>query len=139
MFVSSSTPSSGTGTAPAVSVEISPSTLELTAGETGSVTAKAVNTSASVTYTSSNQTVATVNRSTGKITAKKAGTAVITAAVSVQGKSYTAQCTVTVTEKKDVTPPPQTESKTPEELSAEVVALVNAERAKKGQIGRAHV
>lgn len=132
MFVSSSTPSSGTGTAPAVSVEISPSTLELTAGETGSVTAKAVNTSASVTYTSSNQTVATVNRSTGKITAKKAGTAVITASVSVQGKSYTAQCTVTVTEKKDVTPPPQTESKTPEELSAEVVALVNAERAKKG-------
>ena len=105
---------------------MSPSTLELEAGKTGSVKAVYDGGYASIRYTSSNPNVATVDNR-GNVTAKKAGTAVITASTTALGKDLTATCTVTVT-----APVEQQPSKTPEQLCAEVVTLVNQERAKQG-------
>lgn len=114
-----------TVTAPAVSAQlkITPEALSLKAGETGSVKAALTGGSATVSYSSSSQSVATVDLS-GKVTAKAAGTAIITASATVSGERLAATCTVTVTA--------AAASKTPEQLSAEVVELVNQERAKQG-------
>ena len=105
-----------------VTLKMNPTSLSLTVGSTGTVTATASGTASapSITYTSSNQTIATVSGTT--VTGKAAGTAVITAKMVVDGKTYTATCSVTVT----------APAQTPEDLCAEVVRLVNIEREKQG-------
>ncbi len=126
MFVGSNAASEGTGDTQAVSLSISPETLELEVNETGSVKASLSSGSAAVTYSSSNSAVATVS-SSGLVTAKKAGTATITASATVSGKRYTATCTVTVKASQTAST-----AQTPEQQCAEIVRLVNEERAKVG-------
>ncbi len=78
-------------------VTISPTSLELAKGKTGTLTATVAPSNAtdkSVTWTSSNTSVATV--SNGTVTAVAAGTATITAKTS-NGKTATATVTVTGT------------------------------------------
>ncbi len=75
-------------------ISISPSTLTITAGETGSLTATVTPSNAtdkSVTWKSSDESVATVKN--GTVTALKAGSATITATTS-NGKTATASITV---------------------------------------------
>ncbi|MDR2924070.1 MAG: Ig-like domain-containing protein, partial [Treponema sp.] len=80
----------------ASSVTINPTSLSLTVGGTaGSLTATTVPTGATVTWISSNNTIATV--SNGIVTAVAAGTANITATITVNGTTYTSNtCAVTV-------------------------------------------
>lgn len=108
-----------------VSLKMDPASLTLTAGQTGSVRASVSGTTSapSISYTSSNENVAAVS-SSGTVTAKGAGTASITAAMTWEGTRYTAVCAVTVNA--------PIVSQTPEEMRAEVVRLVNEERAKEG-------
>ncbi len=79
---------------------ISPTTLALHTGETGSVTATLTDGGSTVsavpTYTTSDASVATV-ASDGTVTAVGNGSATITATYTVQGNDYTATCAVTVT------------------------------------------
>ena len=78
------------------SVSMSPTTLSLAVGKTGTLTASVAPSNATnktITYTSSNTSVATVS-SAGVVTAKAAGTATITAK-SNNGKTATAKVTVT--------------------------------------------
>lgn len=103
-------------------LKISPETLSLKTGETGSVKATLTGGTAAVSYSSSSQSIASVDAS-GRVTAKAAGTAAITASATVSGRKLTAVCTVTVT---------AAQSKTPQQLAGEVVTLVNQERARQG-------
>ena len=107
-----------------VFLSISPTSLSLTAGETGSVQAIASGTDNTphIAYSSSNQTAAVVD-SSGNISAKAAGNTVITAIMSWKGEIYTASCAVTVK---------AAENTSPTDVCAEVVRLVNEERAKAG-------
>ena len=78
-------------------LSLSPSTLNLTVGQTGALTVSATpsNASKSVTWSTSNESVATVTGSV--VTAKAAGTATITA-TSTTNSNIKATATVTVTE-----------------------------------------
>lgn len=76
--------------APAVTIDISKTALEVEIGETKSLTALASDGSA-ITWTTSDPAVATVNEK-GKVTGVKEGTATITATSGVAS----ATCTVTV-------------------------------------------
>lgn len=77
-------------------ITISKSSLSMFIGDTSTLTATINPTGQTVTWKSSNTGVATVN-SSGKITAVAAGTANITASITVNGKTYTSSvCTVTV-------------------------------------------
>ena len=81
------------------SVSVSPTTLTLSEGATGTVTATVAPSNATnktITWTSSNTSVATVT-SSGTVTAVKEGTAVITAK-SNNGKTATVNVTVTGTD-----------------------------------------
>ncbi len=80
-----------TGPAP-VTVSLSPATLTLFVGETGSLTATVTGSTASATFSSSNAAVATVSGA-GVVTAVAPGTTTITAAAA--GATTTAQVTVT--------------------------------------------
>ena len=73
-------------------------TLDLEAGQTGTVkaTVTGVTPAPAVTYSSSNTRTASVDRTSGVITAHSAGTATITASVTVNGRTYTDACEVTV-------------------------------------------
>jgi uncharacterized protein YjdB len=64
-------------------------------GETGSLAATTIPDDAEVTWTSSDETIATV--AAGVVTAVAAGTATITATITVDGVQYTDTCEVTVT------------------------------------------
>src|SRR3989449_5723764 len=85
-------------TVPVASVSVAPTSLSLTVGQTGQLTATPRDASGNplsgrvVTWTSSSAAVATVN-STGLVTALGAGTATLTA--TSEGKSGTAAITVT--------------------------------------------
>lgn len=79
---------------------ISPTSLALTVGNTGSVSATLTDNGSAVagatpTYTTSMASVATV-ASDGTVTAVANGSATITATYTVDGNDYTATCTVTV-------------------------------------------
>ena len=90
---SSTLPSTGV-----TGVTLSPTTLNLAAGTTGTLTATVVPANAAnktVSYASSKPSVATVNSITGAVTAVAAGTATITVTTAEGNK--TAACTVTVT------------------------------------------
>ena len=90
---SSTVPSTGV-----TGVTLSPTTLNLAAGTTGTLTATVAPANAAnktVSYASSKPAVATVNSITGAVTAVAAGTATITVTTAEGNK--TAACTVTVT------------------------------------------
>ena len=88
-------PSPSPTTSPEITVTVEPSTIELEVGDTKTITATVSDSSKTVTWSSDDTNVATVEN--GKVTAKKAGTTKITA--TVEGK--TANCSVTVKEKKE--------------------------------------
>lgn len=77
------------------SITLSNSTLSLYIAGTSTLTATTVPSGQTVTWKSDNTSVATV--SAGKITAVAEGTANITATITVNEKSYSATCKVTVT------------------------------------------
>lgn len=77
-------------------ITIDKSSLSVFIGDTATMTATTNPTGQTITWKSSNTGVATVN-SSGKITAVAAGTANITASITVNGKTYTSSaCAVTV-------------------------------------------
>lgn len=87
---------SGSSTIPVTGVTVSPTSLSLTAGQTGQLTATVQPdnaTNKNVSWSSSNTSVATVN-SSGLVTAVAAGNATIT--VTTQDGGKTATCAVTV-------------------------------------------
>jgi hypothetical protein len=75
-------------------VKLDKKTATVAVEGTTTLTADKYPTSATVTWASSDSTVATV--SSGTVTGVKAGTATITASITVDGKTYTDTCTVTV-------------------------------------------
>lgn len=79
------------------SVQISQSSLNLTSGSTGSLSAVTVPSSASVMWSSSDASCIVVDSSGGYM-ATYPGTATITASITVNGVRYNSYCTVTVTE-----------------------------------------
>lgn len=85
----------GGGTTPSVTLD--KTTLALTVGDDpATLVATVVPAGTAVTWSSSDDTVATV--ANGAVTAVAAGTATITAKITVEGTDYTATCAVTVTE-----------------------------------------
>lgn len=92
-----STGNNSSETSTPVSLAIKPTSLTLTAGESGKVQATASGTDSTphIAYSSSNQATATVD-SSGNISAKAAGSTVITAIMTWKGQLYTASCAVTV-------------------------------------------
>lgn len=77
-------------------VKFDVTTMELSEGGTGTITATVVPSDATITWKSDSESVAKVD-STGKVTAVGAGTAKITATITVGTTEYKAECTVTVT------------------------------------------
>lgn len=73
--------------------------LDVYKGNKSSLTVKNKVKGARVTFSSSKKSVAAVS-SSGRVTGKKAGTAVITAKVSQQGKNYSLKCKVKVSKKR---------------------------------------
>ena len=77
------------------SVLINTHAVTIDDGDTVTLTAQTIPASQSVTWTSSNTTYATVT-SGGVVTGEAAGTAIITATITVDGVAYTDTCTVVV-------------------------------------------
>lgn len=115
-----------TTTEPEVKLDKEAVTLTLVADttvtETLSVTVDGKTTTESITWASDNTDVATVAE--GVVTAKTAGTAHITATLTVSGKEYTLTCTVTVNPAEEPTPPEPTPTIT---LNKEELVLVYRE------------
>ncbi len=89
-------PYNSTPPTPTPSITLSPTTASVVVGLTVTLTAIIENANgATVNWTSSNTSVATV--SNGVVTGKAAGSAIITAKITVNGTIYTATCNVTVT------------------------------------------
>ena len=83
----------GTGAIPTVTLD--KSTLSLTVGgATGSLSATVSPVGETVTWKSSDTSIATV--SSGTVTAVKAGSCTVTASITVDGVTYTAECAVTI-------------------------------------------
>ena len=83
----------GTGSIPTVTLD--KSTLSVTVGgATGSISATVSPVGSAVTWKSSDTAIATV--SSGTVTAVKAGSCTVTASITVDGVTYTAECAVTV-------------------------------------------
>ena len=78
------------------SITLNKDTLSLTVGANETLQADVVPIGSSITWTSSAGTVASVN-SSGKVSALQAGSATITAKITVDGTDYTDTCAVTVT------------------------------------------
>ena len=83
------------GTIP--SVTLNKSTTSIVALATETLTATTVPDGATVTWTSSDEDIATVT-SGGVVTGVAKGTATITATITVDYKTYTDSCVVTITE-----------------------------------------
>lgn len=77
------------------SVLINTHAVTIDDGDTVTLTAQTIPASQSVTWTSSNTTYATVT-SGGVVSGEAAGTAIITATITVEGVAYTDTCTVVV-------------------------------------------
>ena len=77
-------------------ISLSANWMSLAIGQTADLRASTTPSGASVSWSSSNTSVATV--SGGKVKAVASGNATITATITVGGKSYSATCSVTVTE-----------------------------------------
>lgn len=83
----------GNGSIPTVTLD--KSTLSVTVGgATGSLSATVSPVGSAVTWKSSDTAIATV--SSGTVTAVKAGSCTVTASITVDGVTYTAECAVTV-------------------------------------------
>lgn len=78
------------------SISLNKHTIKLAESETETLTVTVVPADQTVTWASSDSTTATV--SDGTITAKGAGSAIITASITVDGVTYNDTCTVIVTE-----------------------------------------
>ena len=83
----------GQGTLPSITLD--KSTATITVEGTTSLTATVVPAGSTVTWSSSDTSIATV--SSGTVTGVKAGTATITASITVDGYAYRANCIITVT------------------------------------------
>lgn len=83
----------GNGTIPSVTLDKSTLSIQV-GGATGSISATVVPVGSTVTWESSDTTIATV--SSGTVTAVKAGSCTVTASITVDGVTYTADCAVTV-------------------------------------------
>lgn len=83
----------GNGTIPSVTLDKSTLSIQV-GGSTGSISATVVPVGSTVTWKSSDETIATV--SSGTVTAVKAGSCTVTASITVDGVTYTADCAVTV-------------------------------------------
>lgn len=83
----------GNGTLPSITLD--KSTATITVEGTTSLTATVVPAGSTVTWSSSDSSTATV--SSGTVTGVKAGTATITASITVDGYAYKANCIITVT------------------------------------------
>lgn len=77
-------------------IDLSRANLKLEVGQTYTLSATTVPAGQAVTYSSSADAKATVGASTGKVTAVSAGSAIITASMTVDGTTYTDTCNVTV-------------------------------------------
>lgn len=84
------------GAASDPSVTVIPSRATLTVGETKALTAQVVPANATVTWTSNATSYATVDEDTGVVTAVDAGSATITATITIGTTDYTDTCAVTV-------------------------------------------
>lgn len=84
----------GNGTIPSVTLDKSTLSIQV-GGSTGSISATVVPVGSTVTWKSSDESIATV--SSGTVTAVKAGSCTVTASITVDGVTYTADCAVTVT------------------------------------------
>lgn len=83
----------GNGAIPTITLD--KSTLSLTVGgATGSISATVSPAGSTVTWKSSDTAIATV--SSGTVTAVKAGTCTVTASITIDGVTYSADCAVTV-------------------------------------------
>lgn len=83
------------GSTPTPGVMLNTHAVTLTVNDTYDLTATTIPAGETVTYSSSSTTYAEVT-SGGKITAKAAGSAIITASITVDGIAYTDTCTVVV-------------------------------------------
>lgn len=79
-----------------VEISLNRANLKLNVGQTFTLRAITVPAGQTVTFSSDADSYATVGESDGKITAVAAGTAIITASMTVDGTTYTDKCTVTV-------------------------------------------
>lgn len=82
------------GTGPANKVTLDRASINVKVGNDAQLYATTIPEGETVTWTSSDTDVATV--ADGKVTGVAAGTATITASITVSGTSYTATCAVTV-------------------------------------------
>lgn len=85
----------GEGSATTPSVTLSSDTLTMEVNDVETLTATVVPAGSTVTWSTSDSSVATVTN--GAVTAVAAGTATITASITVDGTAYTDACAVTVT------------------------------------------
>ena len=79
-----------------VEISLNRANLKLNVGQTFTLKATTIPAGQTVTFASDADSYATVGASTGKVTAVAAGTAVVTASMTVDGTIYTDKCTVTV-------------------------------------------
>jgi phi13 family phage major tail protein len=93
-FSSVQTPDTITAASATPEVVLNRSNIELTVGETATLVATTTPAGKTVTWSSSSSTYATV--ADGVVTAEAAGTATITAQITVDGVNYTDTCAVTV-------------------------------------------
>ena len=77
-------------------IDLSRANLKLTVGQTYTLKSTTRPAGQTVTYSSGTPAKATVDSSTGKVTAVSAGSAVVTASMTVDGTTYTDTCNVTV-------------------------------------------
>ena len=95
-FGSVQTPDTVTPAVVTPSVSVVPSRASVETGSTVALSAIVVPAGTAVTWSSSSDTYATVN-SSGVVTGASAGSATITATITVDGTNYTDTCAVTVT------------------------------------------
>lgn len=79
-----------------VEIGLNRANLKLTEGQTFTLKATTMPAGQTVTFTSDADSYASVDSTSGTVTAVAAGTAVITASMTVDGTTYTDKCTVTV-------------------------------------------
>lgn len=79
-----------------VEIDLSRANITVGVGRTYTLTAKTIPAGETVTWSSSDTTKASVNSSTGVVTGVAAGSAVVTGSITVDSKTYTDTCNVTV-------------------------------------------
>ena len=123
-----------TVTAPAADpeVELSVGSVSLSVGETKSLTATTTPSGQSVSWSSSDTGVVSVS-SSGKIEAVGSGSAVVTASISVDGKTYSDTCRVSVKEAEAAIEPEIKMSQSRLELAVGETVSLSASTTPSGQ------